>query len=406
MKRFSLLVLLVISALFSSAQWVEQHSGGNGTFSDVFFIDHERGWAVMQMNDDLYGGQYCTWDGGENWEEWGIFADFVANCIWFKDENSGWGGGEGGNYTTDGGDIWNSLSIGYEQRDIIFTDDMHGWLCSPYGLQKTVDGGENWESVYSADIHKVFFTDPLTGWALHDVDWAGIQLEKTINGGSDWEVMLPGTDCVGGMFFLDDMTGWVVGCDYWGELGRIYKTEDGGDNWEEQSYDETNILMDVCFVDEMTGWAVGEGGMITHTTDGGDTWIMLESGTTANLHRVFFLDAGHGWITGDDLTILYYDGTVGLDQPAEANSNSLAVHQFPNPVSASATIEYTLDVPAKVSLSIFNHLGQPIETLVNQQQVRGQHQVTWNTTGYPTGIYFYRLQAGEKSTTGKLVVVR
>ena len=51
-------------------------------------------------------------------------------------------------------------------------------------------------------------------------------------------------------------------------------------------------------------------------------------------------------------------------------------------------------------------LGQQIETLVNNHQQQGKHQVTWNTEGLPTGIYFYRLQAGEQQATGKMVVLR
>jgi hypothetical protein len=78
----------------------------------------------------------------------------------------------------------------------------------------------------------------------------------------------------------------------------------------------------------------------------------------------------------------------------------------PNPFSFFTTIEYELQEPVQVSLIVFNHLGKQIETLINQQQQQGKHQVTWNAEGLPPGIYFYRLQAGEQSVTGKMVVIR
>ncbi|MCK4815762.1 T9SS type A sorting domain-containing protein [bacterium] len=79
---------------------------------------------------------------------------------------------------------------------------------------------------------------------------------------------------------------------------------------------------------------------------------------------------------------------------------------YPNPLFTSTTIEYELVEPAKVSLTIYNHLGQKIETLVNQHQQIGKHKVTWNAEGLPAGIYFYKLQAGEQYATGKMVVVK
>jgi hypothetical protein len=57
-------------------------------------------------------------------------------------------------------------------------------------------------------------------------------------------------------------------------------------------------------------------------------------------------------------------------------------------------------------LIIYNHLGQQIETLVKNYQQQGKHQAVWNAEGLPAGIYFYRLQAGEQSATGKMVKIR
>lgn len=57
-------------------------------------------------------------------------------------------------------------------------------------------------------------------------------------------------------------------------------------------------LADVTFVDRLTGWAVGERGVIWHTTDGGATWQFQPSGVTCRLHSIAFLDARRGWAAG------------------------------------------------------------------------------------------------------------
>ncbi len=77
----------------------------------------------------------------------------------------------------------------------------------------------------------------------------------------------------------------------------------------------------------------------------------------------------------------------------------------PNPILTSAVLEYELTEASKVSLLVYNHLGQQIETLVNNHQQPGKHQAVWNAETVPSGIYFYRLQAGEQSATGKMVVI-
>ena len=77
----------------------------------------------------------------------------------------------------------------------------------------------------------------------------------------------------------------------------------------------------------------------------------------------------------------------------------------PNPFTTSTTIEYELQQPEKISLSIYNHLGQLVyQTQENQSQ--GKQQLLWNGEGYTDGIYYYRLQAGEQVANGKMVKVK
>jgi hypothetical protein len=70
---------------------------------------------------------------------------------------------------------------------------------------------------------------------------------------------------------------------------------------------------------------------------------------------------------------------------------------YPNPFNPSTTIRYSLPKAANVSLRIFNTLGQEVALLLNEQKVAGYYQVQWNAS-VPSGMYFYRLQAGDAST--------
>ena len=77
---------------------------------------------------------------------------------------------------------------------------------------------------------------------------------------------------------------------------------------------------------------------------------------------------------------------------------------YPNPFNPSTTIEYKLNKSAKVCLKIFNLSGQEVEILVNGIENAGSHKISWHPTNLSSGVYFYRLQAGEFSETKKLLL--
>jgi hypothetical protein len=79
---------------------------------------------------------------------------------------------------------------------------------------------------------------------------------------------------------------------------------------------------------------------------------------------------------------------------------------YPNPFNPATTIRYELPKATKVSLRIYNVLAQLVATLVNERQEPGYHQFQWNASNVPSGIYFYRLQAGDFVETKKLILLK
>jgi len=109
--------------------------------------------------------------------------------------------------------------------------------------------------------------------------------------------------------FVDDLNGWAVG-----EQGVIIYTNDGGITWDFQNSGSMLRLRSVIFTDSQTGWIVGGKTspspgefIILHTTDGGGNWNIQETGSTACLRSVFFIDSSKGWAVGDNGTILQTD---------------------------------------------------------------------------------------------------
>ncbi|HRR51388.1 MAG TPA: C25 family cysteine peptidase [Candidatus Cloacimonas sp.] len=82
---------------------------------------------------------------------------------------------------------------------------------------------------------------------------------------------------------------------------------------------------------------------------------------------------------------------------------------YPNPFNPSTSISFSLHEKSRVELVIYNILGQKVRTLVNKPLEPGEHKVTWNGTdnsGRPvaSGIYFYRMKAGNYSETKKMIL--
>ncbi len=83
---------------------------------------------------------------------------------------------------------------------------------------------------------------------------------------------------------------------------------------------------------------------------------------------------------------------------------------YPNPFNPTTTIEFRIQSSElrtqKVSLQVYDVLGRPVATLVNGVKHPGTHMVQWDASGFGSGVYFYRLQAGEFVSTRKMLLLK
>ena len=69
-------------------------------------------------------------------------------------------------------------------------------------------------------------------------------------------------------------------------------------------------------------------------------------------------------------------------------------------------IRFTLAEEQSVSLTVYNLSGQLVQTLVDGKKIAGTHSIQWNASSSASGVYFYRLQAGDRSVTQKMILVK
>jgi photosystem II stability/assembly factor-like uncharacterized protein len=350
-NALSCAVLCLLVAATTTAQegsWTRQTAGTMTWLRSVFFINSERGWAAGGKGTVL-----STEDGGKTWKITYTSFDDVVRDVFFIDEQTGWLVVEANQYrlktnedpraylmkTTDGGKNWKRVELkgtdlvdpanqvepkGSSQLEAkgsnqvepkafidailvraVFSHGGRGWAFGEQGaIFTTRDAGETWTRLRSPTRRLLLggtFVDDDRGWVVG----AGATIIQTSDGGDTWyQSTLPGVDKslrFNATSFCDNRLGWAVGTG-----GSVYRTTNGGRTWQKQESGVEVDLSDVKFVDAQEGWAVGAEGTIIHTTDGGGHWTTERSNTQHQLERVFFTDKGHGWAVGFGGTVVAY----------------------------------------------------------------------------------------------------
>ena len=115
--------------------------------------------------------------------------------------------------------------------------------------------------------------------------------------------------------------------------------------------------------------------------------------------------ATSGTIYFDDL---HYARSTTVSAPVAGVPDEFSLEQnYPNPFNPSTTIPFTMAKPGPVSIHIYNALGARVGTLVDSDNVAaGRHEVTWDASMMPSGVYFVRMQADSKVFSQKIVLLK
>ncbi len=100
--------------------------------------------------------------------------------------------------------------------------------------------------------------------------------------------------------------------------------------------------------------------------------------------------------------------TTGVDNSPETYlpGSYLLAHNYPNPFNASTTINYQLPIDSDVKLEVYNLLGQKVASLVDEKQRAGYRSVLWDASDVSSGLYFYKLTAGDYTETRRMMLVK
>jgi len=184
------------------------------------------------------------------------------------------------------------------------------------------------------------------------------------------------------------------------ELGSV-EVENAADNsWAIADFSTLDIVTDHDFIVFMMYDNTNQPVFGYDAVDNGRAWDYDQNaGGWAAWNETYFMRAVVGLPTGIEKELGVVPDKFALEQ------------NYPNPFNPVTTIQYQLPEAAHVRLEVYNMLGQRIRTLVNKKQDANYYTVQWkgltdNGTRTSSGVYFYKIEAGDFVKTKKLLLLK
>ena len=149
-----------------------------------------------------------------------------------------------------------------------------------------------------------------------------------------------------------------------------------------------------------------DGGLTRKAVPWGEPITGLQSEDGLNKWLIYAKDAFGN--TGKDSVEFRVDTTaIGIGDESHQVATSYKLNQnYPNPFNPETVISYTLPQVSEVSLVVYNMIGEEVIILYSGVQIAGDHEISWDASNLASGIYFYRLKAGEFVQSKKMVYLK
>ena len=369
-------------------------------------------------------GIFVSTDNGENWIDRNEgLQNKVIHTIFINGKTIYAGTESGVSISTNNGKSWDAINSGLSGLGVWsfaisnFMGDSTIFAGTWSGIYRSTNKGTNWEAaglsttmpVNSIIAHDNFiFAATLAGGVFYSQSngfgWKDISIKDKDEYTSN-EAVVP----VYSLAVID--TNVIAGVG----PGKLYYTSFADGNFV-HSIRNGNMPI-LCFAMHYAKLFAGNSaGYISLSNSNGLVWKNLPPPLTNQ--AIYSLALNNSYIfagTGGGVWRLKYpETTTNVENFKEAPAGFALKQNFPNPFNPSTTIKYNLPSSRQgedsgvrfVSLKIYNLLGKEVATLVNEQQTPGNYEVKFNGSNLASGVYIYRLQAGNFVSAKKLMLLK
>jgi len=384
-------------------------------------------------------GIYHSSNFGQNWGASPIYCQNVNSVI---DNNSNIfsGGSSGVFFSSNSGLNWNeafylsTFSLAVNNMTVL---DGTMSLSAPAGIYRSSNNGINFipTSLNDKNIYSIFYRGSNIFAGTYTF---GIYLST--DDGVNWTQIGLNTKNV--LCFTSNSSTIFAGTYFFG----VYISTNNGQTWIQTSLNSQNVRCLTIIGQNIFAGTDSYG--IYISTNNGTSWVqtsinnqtvlsfsssgnILFAGTDSNGVYMSTND-GTSWVQKNEgmgrqqINSLYttsdyiYAGTQGssvwrrpLSDIISVNKHGISVPEtyslsqnYPNPFNPSTTIDYQLPKSGFVKISVFDVLGQEVKVLTNEFKQAGSYYVKFDAGELPSGVYFYKIQSGDFTSTKKLTLIK
>ncbi len=418
-------------------------------YNSIKFTDENNGWAVGNTTSNN-GFLLKTTNAGNNWNESPLPAVVVSPQVQLTNDSTGYFVSQkSGNIwkTSNGGNDWaecfeTSSKIGTALWDISFTNELNG-IAGGFLLYSTTDAGKTWK-----DIPKDFvFCDHVftkgNQILIGGIGFGYSSLLYSDDWGNTWTPVLV-SDSLGinDIFFIDKQNIWICGTtgyvdstdgstkSYNGFISKlnfsvldslqipsapaqIYPpngatvSQPSNFEWTKSDYSfyRLQIANDSLFTNLYE--LVPSDGDTIHVGDSLYSYDKPALNVQPNKTYYWRVRAENkvGNSTWSQTWKFTTDPVAGIKERTIPQQFKLD-QNYPNPFNPSTLISYQLPTLGHVTLDIYNILGEKVDELVNREESAGTYKVTFDASNLASGIYFYKLQAGNNVSVKKMILLK
>jgi photosystem II stability/assembly factor-like uncharacterized protein len=362
----------------------------------------------------------------------GVFKLADDKVSWQK-EDSAYAGSflisQNGNYlvsdgrihiSSNGGNNWSTIKNNYSSTSEL-TIASNGYIfCGggyAYGVHAasgsyidcSTDNGNTWSTVYVKNSGNGGGINTLTA-TLHDIIIASGNNEGVIMStdlGKSWNSSINGLpsniDCSVIRARSDGLV--LLGSSSYG----MFRSTDEGLSWNSINNGLSSLNVTSIAFNNADKIFAGTAGGVFESSNNGDSWLPLNSGLTDLSVTSLLCDSlGYLYAATNSSGVFRSIGvTTNVEQVQNIIPRTYSLFQnYPNPFNSSTSISYALPKASHVIIKVYDILGREIATLVNEEKNAGSYNAEFNASNLASGIYLYRMQAGNFAETRKLILMK
>jgi ligand-binding sensor domain-containing protein len=384
----------------SGITWVPRHDGL--VASTVLALLRAPDNSVYAATDG--SGLFRTTDGGTSWVPVPT-APVIFNFYCLATDDSGkilagtWGNGllrQSGP-----GPAWQSIAYGYFY---CIETSPGGVILAGNDVGKIIhstDYGQTWsaDSVGTEPVLSV--ADGGDGYLYAGTFQTGVY--RSSDGGKIWSQKISGLSNLIVRTLLTRQGGVLLA----GTDGGLFKTSDRGESWTPVT---TGLFSLRAMLPIGENWIVAAGWKgLSLSSNGGNSWSPVNDGLWPPDVRSIAGDAA-GYLYAGTANAGVFKSVVPTAIGVEGRPRVPAAYSleqnYPNPFNPTTTIKYGLPNTSRARLTVYDILGREVSVLVNERREAGLHEVTFDGSNLASGVYFYRLQAGDFVSTKRMVALK